>query len=186
MKQLICNAIDLHLPSGTLWADRNVGAESPTEFGNYYRWGETEPYTEKSPEYQFDYLGDDIAGTVHDAATANVGKEWAMPSKEQIEELLHFCTVKWAVLEGTPGVQLNGPNGNHIFLPAAGVRQKKDIFKKGEVVQIWGATRYAGNYDYGAYFDSERHYPGYDCCLFGCTVRPVVSGNKQHSKQRKQ
>ena len=60
--------IDLGLPSGTLWADRNLGAEKPEDYGDYFRFGETIPFTEDSPDYITKPFGKDISSTIYDAA----------------------------------------------------------------------------------------------------------------------
>ena len=141
---LTCNdsnhphVIDLGLPSGTKWSCCNVGADSPDEYGNYYAWGETEVkdgyvpnnyqyshWTENSlgiPVQVFDYIGDDIAGTQYDAARANWGGSWRMPSLQQFKELMECCTYMPTTQLGTKGFLLTGPNGATIFLPSAGYR----------------------------------------------------------------
>ena len=52
-------AVDLDLPSGTLWATMNVGAEYPEDYGNYYAWGETKAYGEEdtSNAHNYSYNG---------------------------------------------------------------------------------------------------------------------------------
>lgn len=100
--------IDLGLPSGTKWACCNVGANAPEEYGNYYAWGETQPksvygwstYQYGYYNYDGDYshlvnIGSDIAGTGYDAATANWGAPWRMPSKAQCDELINNTTSVW-------------------------------------------------------------------------------------------
>jgi len=112
--------IDLGLPSGTLWADRNIGADAPEDYGEYFRWGETAPFTEESYAYDYLDLGDNIAGTEYDVATAILGKGYKMPTDEQLKELLHYCTRELTTFNGVYGMKVTGPNGNYIFLPAAG------------------------------------------------------------------
>lgn len=114
--------IDLGLPSGTLWADRNIGANEPEDYGEYFRWGETTPFTENSDEYEYRDLGENIAGTEYDAATAILGKDYQMPTHEQLNELLHYCTRELTTINDVYGMNVTGPSGNSIFLPAAGFR----------------------------------------------------------------
>ena len=91
-------SIDLGLPSGVKWATFNVGATTPEEYGNYYAWGETEQ------------------------AAASWGGEWRMPSKDDFQELIDKCEWEWMSKNGVNGYKVIGPNGNSIFLPAAGVK----------------------------------------------------------------
>ncbi len=135
--------VDLGLPSGLLWATRNVGAYSPKEYGNYFAWGENQSksgnsdwstyrYTEyANGQYWFTkYCSDSSVGyngytdtlTIlqpeDDAATANYGGR--TPTKEEWQELLYHTTLREVIHNGTHGLSLTGPNGNSIFLPAAG------------------------------------------------------------------
>ena len=138
--------IDLGLPSGTKWACCNVGARYPEDYGGYYAWGETE---EKSNYAQWNYLdgketsyfiGNDIAGTQYDAATANWGTAWVMPNMEQIQELIKNCTSEWTTENGVNGRQFTGPNGASIFLPAAGERWYEDLDDVGSEGEYWSSS----------------------------------------------
>ena len=99
--------VDLGLPSGTLWATKNVGATTPQEKGNSYKWGATEVGGASYNGFE------DISGTQYDAATANWNSDWRMPTREQMIELHEKCTWEY---EGT-GYRVIGPNKNEIFLP---------------------------------------------------------------------
>lgn len=117
--------IDLGLPSGTLWATKNVGAASPEEYGNYYAWGEIET----KEEYLSDNCStsgialDDISGnSQYDAATANLDTTWKMPTKLDIEELINNCTLEATTLNSVNGYKIIGPNGNSIFVPSGGYK----------------------------------------------------------------
>ncbi len=139
--------VDLGLPSGTLWATCNIGADNPWDFGEYFAWGETAPKTRYSwNNYKYAANGDDhklikyctlseygyngMADSItvlqpsDDAATANWGSEWRMPTEEEWDELKKQC--EWIWTENYQGKGKNGyvvsHNGNHIFLPAAGGR----------------------------------------------------------------
>ena len=133
--------VDLGLPSGTLWATCNVGANSPEEYGDYFAWGETEPkeeYSWATYKYSSDKNGTlmtkycmmSYQGSVDnkteleaedDAATANWTSDWQMPSLDQIIEMLNNTTTTWTTLEGVNGRLCTASNGNNIFLPAAGL-----------------------------------------------------------------
>lgn len=106
--------VNLGLPSGTLWADRNVGALSPEDDGSHYAFGTIESlidYPESTGEEFMD--GESIIGTKYDIAKLRLGEEWQMPSRVQMEELIKCCKYS---LDGN-GYRFVGPNGNSIFLP---------------------------------------------------------------------
>jgi len=138
--------VDLGLPSGIKWADRNVGASKPWEFGDYFAWGETEPkerYHQETYKYcsYYDYYGygyhltkyctngnngttvdnKTILEAADDAAYIHWGGEWRMPTKEERDELYENCTWEWTKNNGVDGYKLTSKkNGNSIFLPLAG------------------------------------------------------------------
>jgi len=177
--------IDLGLPSGTLWACCNVGASAPEQYGNYYAWGETSPKSIYNWDtYQYGsswdnvvYIGSDIAGTGYDAATANWGAPWRMPSLDQIKELVNNCNSVWTTQNGVSGRKFTGPNGGTIFLPAAGYRWGGGDGDADSDGYYWSSTLYEGfsvrAYDLrfgtggGAYW-KNIYYRSY-----GHSVRPV-------------
>lgn len=138
--------VDLGLPSGTLWATRNVGANSPEDYGDYFAWGETQGYNSGKRDFSWSTYkwcnGSSSSMTKYcdkgsygnkgftdnkneldledDAAYVNWGSQWRMPSKEQQDELREKCTWTWTTCKGTKGYLVKGKNGNSIFLPAAG------------------------------------------------------------------
>lgn len=180
--------IDLGLPSGTKWACCNVGASTPEGYGNYYAWGETQPKSVYNWDtYQYGYynydgdyshlvnIGSDIAGTQYDAATANWGSPWRMPSWTQIQELLNNCTSVWTTQNGVNGRKFTGPNGGTIFLPAAGYRWRDELDFLGSWGYYWSSALDEG-YPCGAYslnFDSDHAYWSSRDRLLGRSVRPV-------------
>ena len=151
--------IDLGLPSGTKWACCNVGASAPEGYGNYYACGETQPksvynavtfayYTGQDTDgdgnidtnFSVVNIGSDIAGTQYDAATANWGAPWRMPTLTQIEELVNNCTSVWTTQNGVNGRKFTGPNGGTIFLPAAGDRVYSKLSDAGSRGYYWSST----------------------------------------------
>lgn len=140
--------IDLGLPSGTKWACCNVGASAPEQYGNYYAWGEIQPkavYNWDTYQYYNDNtgivnIGSDIGGNPnYDAATANWGAPWRMPSIAQMQELLDYTTSTWTTQNGVYGRVFIGPNGGGAFFPAAGLRfdSERDV---GIFGYYWSST----------------------------------------------
>ena len=191
--------IDLGLPSGTKWAccnvDDDASKQSPTNYGSYYAWGETE---EKSGEYipstyQYAYLdnngrwwdydtrhyyriqniGSDISGTQYDVAHVKWGGGWQMPSLTQIKELLDNTKREWTYQNGIAGRKFTGGNGGTIFLPAADCRdwRLEDVGYHG---CYWSSTLYENQYkaynlNFGLGDVREYYYDRYH----GLSVRPV-------------
>ena len=127
--------VDLGLPSGIKWADRNVGATKPWEYGDHFAWGETstkDNYSEETYSHAkvirasyviAKYKGSDysILLAEDDAATAKWGGEWRMPTKEERDELYEYCNWEWTTKNGVEGYKVTSKqNGNSIFLPLAG------------------------------------------------------------------
>ena len=171
--------VDLGLPSGLKWATCNVGAKTPEQCGNYYAWGETKPKDEytKANSLTYNKQIDDISGNAqYDAATANWGGSWRMPTEEELEELEENCRWEWTTQNGVKGYKVTGPNGNSIFLPAAGCRYGSSLIDAGSYGGYWSSTPY-DSYDYNAYdlrFDSSSHSMDLSSRLYGFSVRPVL------------
>ena len=166
------------------WATVNIGATLPADYGNYYAWGETETkdeYTwDNSVTYGDSSFGDISGDATYDAATANWGSSWRMPTKTECQELVDDCTWKWTTQENSDGEDVNGylvegTNGNSIFLPAAGFRNGSSLSYAGTRGYYWGSTPYAGDSDsaFSLYFTSRYRgvlsYNRYN----GKPVRPV-------------
>ena len=135
--------VDLGLPSGTLWATCNVGANSPEEVGDYFAWGETEPksnYTEDN--YTFSIGEATQLPEKNDAATINWGSKWRMPSYDQIKELCQNTTAEWTTLNGASVLKVTSKtNGNSIFLPTTGSWGNGSIYLSATSVEYWSRTR---------------------------------------------
>lgn len=136
--------VDLGLPSGTLWATCNIGAETVEEFGDYFAWGETEPkelYDWKSYQYGrfiheryelnkyctvsaygFNGFVDNLTVMEPDDDVARTcwGEGWRMPTIGEWEELFLNTTGVWTTLNDVKGWRCTASNGNSLFLPAAG------------------------------------------------------------------
>lgn len=146
--------VDLGLPSGTLWATMNVGANAPEDYGNHYAWGETETKSEYSWEtYEFGsssegpfskYNGTDdkiILDLEDDAARVHWGGDWKMPTEAQLRELSGNTTSEWTTLNGVSGCAFTSIiNGNSIFFPAAGKMEGLSNVEPGEMCSLWSSS----------------------------------------------
>lgn len=149
--------VDLGLPSGTLWATTNIGANSPEEYGLYFAWGETIGYTASQvgtdkqfswADYKFNPSGDGTTMTKYnstdnktklkledDAAYVNWGEKWCMPTEEQFQELINKnnCTSGMATINGVDGVMFTSVvNGNTLFFPFMGSSYDGELEDLGE------------------------------------------------------
>ena len=194
--------VDLKLPSGTLWATCNIGADTPEDYGDYFAWGETVPYAENgktnfdwstyqwcsgSPNTLLKYNPSQSFGTVDnlteleiadDAASANWGSAWRMPTKEQYDELINssYTTVEWTQENNVYGCKItSNANGKCIFLPAAGVRSYSMLGYAGAKGYYWSNTL-------GSAYPSDSYYFNFDSSgcrtdgsnrFEGRSVRPV-------------
>lgn len=191
--------VDLGLPSGTLWATCNIGSACPEEYGDYFSWGETEPkdfydtghykwnrgsgmMTKYCTISSFGSGGmtDGLTELLpeDDAATANWGKDWQMPSIAQVEELTDtlFTTSKWMNLNDFYGTKITSKrNGNWIFLPASGFVDGNAIYRRDNFGICWSrslreeAPRDAYDWAHtwgGTSWGADRRYTGEN-------VRPV-------------
>ena len=151
--------VDLGLPSGTLWATCNIGATNPEDYGDYFAWGETAPkgdftwetykWCNGSDRTMTKYCTKSSYGTIDnktelepedDAACAYWGPSWRMPSQEQINELMSHCSHESTTLNGVNGMLVTGPNGNSIFLPAAGGIEGSTRLDAGLYGHYWSRT----------------------------------------------
>ena len=180
--------VDLGLPSGTLWATMNVGASSPEDYGDYFAWGETEPkdyydwstykWCNGSESTMTKYCSDNKTELEpeDDAAHVNWGPSWRMPTTEQYKELVENCTWTWRTRNGVDGRLVTGPNGNTIFLPAAGRRWSGNLYDAGYWSYYWSRTLFSGHSSKACslYFHSNAVY-WYDYYLrgYGFAVRAV-------------
>lgn len=175
-------AVDLGLPSGTLWANMNVGASSPEDYGDNFAWGETKGYNSGKTNFDMSTYkwckGSDKTMTKYcnnsrygyngftdnkteldpedDAAYVNWGPAWRMPSIDQIEELINseYTTTEWTTVNGVNGRKITSKmNGNFIFLPAAGHR----------VI-------------------TSRYYAGSDGCYWSCMIGSTSYGDPCSAK----
>ena len=154
--------VDLGLPSGTMWATCNVGADNPEDYGDYFAWGETQSkttynwntYVYSKGDYNqltkyctrsdFGYNGfTDNLKTLQpsdDAATANWGEGWRTPTSKEWVELLKYCSHTWTTKNEVKGCLFTGRNGNSIFLPAVSSRMDDDYRLVGDDGSYWSSS----------------------------------------------
>lgn len=154
--------VDLGLPSGTLWATCNIGADSPEESGDYFAWGETVPKEAYSWETYKYCNGSDVSITkycssyeygnngftdnktvlelIDDAAYVNWGTRWNMPTQEQMLEIINNCDKVETIYNGQTGYKIIGPNANSIFLPYAGYKRNSYDYHENSKGYYWAST----------------------------------------------
>ena len=186
------DVIDLGL--SVKWASCNVGATRPEEYGGYYAWGEVEEkecyewstykWCNGTPDSMTKYCTDESYCAVDykttldpedDVARVKWGGDWRMPTADEQYELIEKCSFEWGTLNGVNGYKVTGPNGNSIFLPAAGSYNGYILYGAGDSGDYWSNTLLdnsgdsAYSLDYGdkdGYNDNVRY--------FGRSVRPVM------------
>jgi hypothetical protein len=192
-KESVHEYVDLGL--SVKWATCNVGATKPEEYGDYFAWGETQPkdyydwstykWCNGSYNTLTKYNNSSSYGTVDnktqlelsdDAARANWGGSWRMPTRAEQDELRENCTWTWTTQNGVNGYKVTSKkNGNSIFLPAAGCRYDSSLYGAGSSGYYWSSSLYTDDpyYAYDLLFDSVSvdWYGNYR--YFGFTVRPV-------------
>ncbi len=177
-------AIDLGL--SVKWSSHNVGASSPEEYGGYYAWGETEEkevYNLETYAYydsntdKFVHMGS-ISGTQYDVAHVKWGGKWRMPTLDEMKELIDKCTWEWTTYKGVTGQMVTGPNGNSIFLPAAGGRWDEDLDDDGSDGYYWSESPNPYGWDDSCCLGFDSYYKYWDETHYdrdtGLTVRPVT------------
>ena len=169
--------VDLGL--GVKWATCNVGASTPGDYGNYYAWGET------SAKSNYDYgncasicesWGDIGGDSSRDAARANWGGSWRMPTKAEFQALKDNCTWTWTTQNDHKGYRVTGKNGQSIFLPAAGYRLDDMLCHDGESGYYCSSTPDESGTDDAFYLYFYEGYRSVRCLFYflGYSVRPVL------------
>ena len=188
-------AVDLGL--SVKWAACNVGAEKPEDYGDYFAWGETTTKTDYSwVTYKYcagtektmtkycnnssdgnNSFTDDktVLDLEDDAATANWGGSWRMPTYEEMTELREQCIWTWTTQKGVKGYKVVGKNGNYIFLPAAGYCDGSSFNNVGSSGNYWSSSLYMRTSKFAYYVSLFSSNFGISFFSRNCgfTVRPV-------------
>ena len=192
--------VDLGLPSGTKWATMNVGASKPSDAGLYFQWGDTSGYTAEQvgkdkqfnwADYKFNPSGDGKTFTKYtttgatlelkdDAANANMGGTWHMPTPTQINELLNtaYTTNEWTTQYGVNGrlFRSKTDSSKSIFIPAVGGASGGSLNLSGSDGGVWSSVLNADYVGFGQYlyfFSSVIYLNDYLRCN-GRSVRGVL------------
>lgn len=165
-------AIDLGL--SVKWAPFNVGASNPTDFGNYYAWGEIEPKNNYSiTTYVYNpYTTFDVSGTDRDVAHVKWGSKWRIPTIEETLELVKKCKWVETIIDGVKGMKVIGPSGNYIFLPAAGRYVGDNIEDEGTFGHYWQGNITTSE-EIEMNKETEMYYYDLNITTNGLTIRPV-------------
>ncbi|MBP5511575.1 MAG: hypothetical protein J6Z49_11715 [Kiritimatiellae bacterium] len=187
---------------GPYWADRNVGASSPEDYGLYFWWGDTVGYRPSGTTFGFSFgsgntptynksiatlqsegwivsqNGTYVLAPSHDAAHVQWGGAWRMPTYQELYDLCYNkCDWAWTSVNGVNGYVVRGRGAyasNSIFLPCAGRGDGTSLSFSGSFGDYWSSVPYSVDYDaYGLYFDSSYHSTGSSGRSFGQSVRPV-------------
>ena len=155
VSETAADVVDLGLPSGTLWATRNLGARSETDYGGYYAPADARPYVSNL-----------------------FGPEWTTPTSTQTAELVNHCTNKWVSnYKGSKvsGRLFTGPNGNTLFLPAAGNKKNGILRKLGSDGDYWTSSILQNGRYQNIDFTSKGITPADDSpSSMKFSVRPVM------------
>ena len=177
------HAIDMGLPSGRLWADRNIGAKSPEDVGLYFSWGNVEG-VEFGKDYNFnedhykETPGAKLKGDIdaeHDAATVNLGAPWHMPTEDDFVELVENCNTEMCSVNGYRGMMFTSKiNGNQLFFAASGCGYGSSWGSRGSLGNYWsGSFLSARDARDLAFFSGGVNPQSYGSRFYGFAVRPV-------------
>ena len=188
--------VDLGLPSGLKWAKCNIGAETETDYGDYFMWGSTTPNTDEEyswASYKYcngsydtltKYCRKKNYGAVDnklaleakdDAATQFMGDGWRMPTMDEIYEMSVNTDSKWVTNyngSGVNGYQFTASNGNSIFIPAAGTCRDGSVYHVGNYGNVWSSSLLTSNPN-GAWYLVFNSGDCYIYCSRRCIGRSV-------------
>ncbi len=177
--------VDLGLPSDTLWATVNVGASSETEVGNYYKFGETTIYD--GTDYNTSsYTQSENLPLENDAANANFGGNWHIPTKAQWNELINNTTHTWINDYNSSGVSVvkfakTDDNSIFIIIPATGSYQNGQL-RNPNTGYYWASTQRYGSAEYAIFTEDSYFHADWECAYgHGQAVRAVCDSIEEES-----
>jgi hypothetical protein len=146
--------VDLALPSGLLWAEKNVGANRPEDDGLYFSWGNVDGHT-ATDGYDFGSSNDGpyastpgaaLTGNIpvnpsYDMALHNEGSPCRLPTSDEFVELYNNCSSEWVTVNGVNGRRFTSRiNGNCLFFPASGYRSGTSLYYRGSLGYYWSSS----------------------------------------------
>ena len=188
---------------GPYWADRNIGAENPWDYGDYFWWGDTLGYRPSGTAFGFRFSCDNpivytygdgksvpelqsagwltregVLAPEHDAAHVQWGCGWRMPTGQEIRGLNYNCDWTWTTTNGVCGYVVSGRGdyaANSIFLPCAGFGADTRFISPGSCGHYWSSAPSTDKnaFGYEVQFDSKGHRTMYHSRRCGHTIRPV-------------
>lgn len=173
---VICpTGIPVDLGLSVKWASCNVGANNPEDYGDYFAWGEIDPkkiYTSATYTYHDNPI---TLPYYSDAAYANFGGCWRMPTYAEMTELRNSCTWTWTSQNGVNGYEVTSKiNGNSIFLPLAGARYGSWLQSVGSGGYYWSSSLETDDCGAHLFFASNSvHY--FIDRSWGLSIRPVLA-----------
>lgn len=185
--------VDLYLPSHTLWATMNVGANKPTDAGLFFQFGDSQGYTSdevgknkvfnwdnykygKFPKFtKYTKRGAKL-DLEDDAAHDYMQGDWHIPSHLQIKELINNTISTWITLNGVNGRLFTSKkdSSKSIFFPASGIASGNSVYNNGDIGYIWSSAHNTGSGQY-LYFDSDEVILLGNYRYSGLSVRGVIS-----------
>ena len=151
---------------GPYWADRNIGADAPWDYGLYFWWGDTIGHRPSGMAFDFDFYyknsaiytygkivlelqsagwmtSDGVIAPSHDAAHVKWGGGWRIPTSQELSDLISKCVWTWVTMNGVHGYVVCGTDGyasNSIFLPCAGMGERTSLRSDGSFGYYWSSV----------------------------------------------
>ena len=189
---------------GPYWADRNIGADKPEDYGLYFWWGDTTGHRPSGTTFGFSFkssncptynksvselqgegrtTSEGVLAPSHDAAHVKWGGSWRMPTYQELSDLNSKCDWSWKPLNGVNGWVVSGRgaySSKSIFLPAAGGGFGTSLYYAGSRGFYWSSVPYSGSSDFAdvLYFYSSGRSTYYYSRDLGQSVRPVQGFTK--------